>query len=136
MRDIFIGDYSVKNKINYIDIIIGLVFTSFFGFLLLTGEPLYLGDSFQHEMQFVTREPVYALLIQFLRGLSPEYHYWLIIVIQNLLAIVANTMFMYVVRRELKLKWFMILLFMVMLLAPHIITPLASASGMVITNSL
>ena len=70
------------------DISIFLIFTVFFGFLLLTGEPLYLGDSFQHEMQFVTREPVYALLIQFLRWLSPENHYELIIIVQNILAIV------------------------------------------------
>lgn len=124
----------MRNKIT--DISIFLLFTIFFGYLLITGEPLYLGDSFQHEMQFVTREPVYALLIQFLRWLSPEYHYWLIIVVQNLLAIASNTVFVCVIRRELKLKWYMLPLFIVILLAPHIMTPIASSSGMVITNSL
>lgn len=118
------------------DISIFLIFTVFFGFLLLTGEPLYLGDSFQHEMQFVTREPVYALLIQFLRWLSPENHYELIIIVQNILAIVANTIFVCVLRRLLNLKWYMLPVFVVILLSPHIMTPLASASGMIITNSL
>lgn len=124
----------MRNRIT--DISIFIVFMAFFGFLLMTGEPLYLGDSFQHEMQFVTREPVYALLIQFLRWLSPEYHYWLVIVVQNILAVIANTIFLSVVRRELKLKRLMLFMFGAILLAPHILTPLASASGMVITNSL
>lgn len=119
-----------------IDITIFLVFAVFFGFLLITGEPQYLGDSFQHEMQFVTREPVYALLIQFLRFLSPDHHYELIILVQNILAIVANTIFVCVLRRLLNLKWYMLPVMIVILLAPHIMTPLASASGMVITNSL
>ena len=119
-----------------IDITIFLVFAVFFGFLLITGEPQYLGDSFQHEMQFVTREPVYALLLQFLRFLSPKHHYELIILVQNILAIVANTIFVCVLRRLLNLKWYMLPVMIVILLAPHIMTPLASASGMVITNSL
>ncbi len=124
----------MRNKVTSISIFI--VFTAFFGFLLLTGEPQYLGDTFQHENQFVTREPIYALLIQFLRWVSPDNHYQLLIVVQNILAIAANTIFVCVLRRELKLKWYMIPLFMIILLAPHIMTPIASASGMVITNSL
>lgn len=124
----------MRNKIT--DISIFIVFMAFFGFLLITGEPLYLGDSFQHEMQFVTREPVYALLIQFLRWVSPEHHYWFVIIVQNILAVVANTIFMCVVRRELKLKWPVLVMFVAILLSPHILTPIASASGMVITNSL
>ena len=124
----------MRNRI--VNISTFIIFTAFFGFLLITGEPLYLGDTFQHENQFVTREPIYALLIQFLRWVSPDYHYHLLIVVQNLLAIVANTVFVCALRRELKLKWYMILLFIPILLAPHIMTPIASASGMVITNSL
>lgn len=118
------------------DLSILIVFTIFFGFLLITGEPLYLGDSYQHEMQFVTREPVYALLIQFLRWISPEHHYQLVIIVQNILAIVTNTIFVCSMRRLLKLKWYLLPPFILILLAPHIMTPLASATGMVITNSL
>ena len=118
------------------DLSILIVFTIFFGFLLITGEPLYLGDSYQHEMQFVTREPVYALLIQFLRWISPEHHYQLVIIVQNILAIVTNTIFVCTMRRLLNLKWYLLPPFILILLAPHIMTPIASATGMVITNSL
>lgn len=124
----------MRNKITNISIFI--IFTVFFGFLLLTGEPQYLGDTFQHENQFVTREPGYALLIQLLRRISPDNHYQLLIVVQNMLAVAANTIFICVLRRELKVKWYILPLFIIMLLAPHIMTPIASASGMVITNSL
>lgn len=127
---------ALKNKEKVTDIAVFLAFTAFFGFLFLTGEPLYLGDSFQHENQFVTREPVYALLIQFLRFLSPEHHYELIILVQNILAIAANTIFLCTFRRMWKLKWYMTVVFAMILLSPHILTPLASSSGMVITNSL
>lgn len=127
---------ALKKKEKVTDIAVFLVFAVFFGFLFLTGEPLYLGDSFQHEMQFVTREPVYALLIQFLRFLSPEHHYELVILVQNLLAIAANTIFLCALRRLCRLKGYMTALFCVILLAPHILTPLASSSGMIITNSL
>ncbi len=118
------------------DYFVIIVLTIFFGFLLLTGEPQYLGDTFQHENQFVTREPVYALLIQTLRALSPEYHYHLVIIVQNLLAIFANCIFLLTLRKELSLKGAFILPLLAILISPHIITPLASASGMVITNSL
>lgn len=124
----------MRNKITNISIFI--IFTVFFGFLLFTGEPQYLGDTFQHENQFVTREPGYALLIQLLRRISPDNHYQLLIVVQNILAVAANTIFICVLRRELKVKWYILPLFVIMLLAPHIMTPIASASGMVITNSL
>lgn len=124
----------MRNKITNISIFI--IFTAFFGFLLFTGEPQYLGDTFQHENQFVTREPVYALLIQFLRFLSPKHHYELIIIVQNILAAAANTIFVCFLYRALKPRWYVLFPFILILLAPHIMTPLASATGMVITNSL
>lgn len=136
MQAISIGDYNLKEKRNLTDLVVFAIFTIFFGFLLITGEPLYLGDSFQHEMQFVTREPVYALLIQFLRWISPQHHYQLVIIVQNVLAIIANTIFVCALRRLLKLKWYMLPPVILILLAPHIMTPLASSSGMILTNSL
>ncbi len=136
MQAISIGDYNLKEKRNLTDFVVFAIFTIFFGFLLITGEPLYLGDSFQHEMQFVTREPVYALLIQFLRWISPQHHYQLVIIVQNVLAIIANTIFVCALRRLLNLKWYMLPPVILILLAPHIMTPLASSSGMILTNSL
>lgn len=118
------------------NVAVGAAFVLFFSFLLIKGEPMYLGDSFQHEYQFVTREPVYALLIQILRFISPEHHYWLVICVQCILAIVANTMFIVFLRKELKLSRLMTVLAVLLILMPHIMTPLASATNMVITNSL
>lgn len=93
-----------RSKWDWVDITTVIVFTIFFGTLFITGEPLYLGDSFQHENQFVTREPVYALLIQGMRCISKQYHYNLIILVQNILAIIANTIFVGFIRRYFQLK--------------------------------
>ena len=65
-----------KNKTDFIPVCIFIVV---FGFLFLTGEPTYAGDTFQHENQMIMREPGYALLIQLLRFLSPQKYYWLLI---------------------------------------------------------
>lgn len=125
-----------KNREKLTDVLILTVFILFFGYMLITGEPQYLGDTFQHENQFVTREPVYALLIQFLKFISPQHHFELVIIVQNLLAVLANTIFVCSVRKMLNLKWYLIPVFISILLLPHIITPLAASSGMVITNAL
>ena len=76
------------------------IFALFFGVLLGTGEPIYVNDTFQYENQMVMREPGYALLIQFLRFVSPADHYGLIIIVQNILAIFANTVFIAFLRRR------------------------------------
>lgn len=137
----FIGGYSVQKSNSTLKKIISksiipTAFTIFFGFLLITGEPQYLGDTFQHEYQFVTRDPVYALIIQFLRFISPDNHYELIIILQNIFAVVANTVFLKFLRKSFSLNGILTALSGLIMLTPHIITPLASSSHMVITNSL
>ena len=91
-----------KNKTDFIPVCIFIVV---FGFLFLTGEPTYAGDTFQHENQMIMREPGYALLIQLLRFLSPQKYYWLLIAVQNLLAIVADTMVLSFMRRRFSLRF-------------------------------
>lgn len=112
------------------------IFAVFFGFLLVTGEPIYTGDTFQHENQMVMREPGYALLIQFLRFLSPGDHYQIIIVLQNLLAVVTNTAVIAFVRKRFRLNMWVSLLFTGILLVPHIMTPVFSSMHLVLTNTL
>ena len=112
------------------------IFTVFFGFLLITGAPIYVSDTFQYENQMVMREPVYALIIQFLRFLSPQNHFWILIIIQNLLAIFANTAFMVFMKKQFKLNVIMSGLFIVILLTPHIMTPVFASTNLVLTNSL
>ena len=125
-----------RNKWDWVDITTAIFFIVFFGVLFITGEPLYLGDSYQHENQFVTREPIYALLIQCMRGISKQYHYKLIILGQNVLAIISNTVFVSFIRRYFRLKkvWQPVIILIVLM--PHIMTPIASATNMILTNSL
>lgn len=125
-----------RSKWDWVDITTVIVFTIFFETLFITGEPLYLGDSFQHENQFVTREPVYALLIQGMRCISKQYHYNLIILVQNILAIIANTIFVGFIRRYFQLKKIWQPVIILIVLMPHIMTPIASATNMILTNSL
>ena len=122
-----------KNKTDFIPVCIFIVV---FGFLFLTGEPTYAGDTFQHENQMIMREPGYALLIQLLRFLSPQKYYWLLIAVQNLLAIVADTMVLSFMRRRFSLRFPESLLFTGILLMPHLMTPILSSAHLVLTNAL
>lgn len=113
-----------------------LAFSLFFIGLFLFGEPQYLGDTYQHENQFVSREPVYALLIQLLKWIFPTAHFRVLIGIQSILAIWANSMFLIFLRKGFELKNWMLPFAGLIMLAPHIVTPFASSTHMVITNSL
>ncbi len=112
------------------------IFVVFFGCLLFIGEPIYTNDTFQYESQMVMREPGYALFMQLMRFISPEGCYQLIIVLQNILAVVANTIFMVFMRRRLRLGMPMSLLFTAILLAPHVMTPVFSHTHLILTNTL
>lgn len=118
------------------DLIILLIFTVFFGFLLVTGEPMYVGDTFQYENQMIMREPVYALLMQFCRFISPQDPYWLIILFQNVLAVVGNTIVIAFMRKRFRLNMGVSLLFTGIVLVPHIMTPMFASTHLVLTNAL
>ena len=118
------------------NLIFFIIFAVFFGFLLVTGEPISVGDTFQYENQMVMREPIYALLIQALRFVSPKAHYWLIIILQNILAIAANTVFIAWIRKRFGLNVWVSLLFTAILLVPHIMTPIFASTHLVLTNAL
>ena len=132
MLDTFIG----VCKRNISNILIFGIFTLFFGFLLITGEPIYVGDTFQYENQMVTREPVYALLIQIFRFISPDNYYRILIIFQNVLAVAANTAFIVIIREKFSLNFPVSLICVLIQLAPHIMTPVFASTHMVITNSL
>ena len=125
-----------KRSYDWMDVAVIATFIVFFGFLWIVGEPLYLSDTYQHENQFVTREPVYALLIQLIRTISPKYQYEWLVAIQNLLAMFAHIIFVLFLRKRFSIKniWMPVVVFVV--LTPHILTPIGSASHMIITNSL
>lgn len=124
------------NRENVIYFGVFAVFAVFFGVLYFTGEPIYVGDTYQYEHQMIMREPVYALLIQFVRFLSPENHFQIIIALQNLLAVVANTAVIAFLRRRLGLSALEAFLFAGILLMPHIMTPVLSRTHLLLTNAL
>lgn len=113
-----------------------LIFTLFFGYLFVTGEPVYVGDTFQYENQMIMREPVYALLMQFCRLVSPQHQYWLVILFQNILAVAANTAVTAFMRNRFRLSTGVSLLFVGILLVPHIMTPVFASTHLVLTNTL
>lgn len=112
------------------------IFAVFFGCLLVTGEPLYVGDTYQYENQMIMREPVYALLMQFCRLISPKKQYWLVILFQNILAAIGNTAVIAFMRRRFRLNTGISLLFTGILLVPHIMTPVFASTHLVLTNAL
>lgn len=112
------------------------IFTVFFGYLFLTGGPVYVGDTFQYENQMIMREPVYALLMQFCRFVSPQNQYWLVILVQNILAVAGNTLVIAFMRKRFRLNMGVSLLFTGILLVPHVMTPLFASTHLVLTNAL
>ena len=124
------------NRENIVYIAAFAIFAVFFGVLYFTGEPIYVGDTYQYEHQMIMREPVYSLLIQFVRFLSPEHHFQIIIALQNLLAVAANTAVIVFMRRRCGLNVPSTLLFTVILLMPHIMTPVLSRTHLLLTNAL
>jgi hypothetical protein len=134
----YIGDYNtgVRIRIDRKTFIIFGVFALFFGYLLFMGEPIYVDDTLQYENQMVMREPGYALLIQLLRFISPQNHYELIIIFQNLLAIVTNTMVISYMRKKFGLNMPQSMLFVLIMLVPHIMIPVFSNTHLILTNSL
>jgi len=118
------------------DYIVLVIYAVVFGYFALFREVMELGDSFQYLNQMVSREPVYALFLKILLALFGEGYGLPLVILQNLLAVVA----MYWLYLRLTDMFKLPLLFewgtAGFLLVPHLITPLASKSGMVITNSV
>lgn len=127
---------SKSKKIDWINVAVFAVFSTFFLLLLIIGEPLWLGDTDQYLNQYVMREPIYSLLLQIMQGISESYFDWFVIIFQNVLAIIANTMFVIYVRKVFDVPKAVMPLVVGIMLAPHIATPLASETHFILTNSL
>lgn len=123
-------------KYDWMDAIVLLVFSTFFLFLILIGEPLYLGDTDQYLNQYVMREPIYSLLLQVMQRMSEVHFGWFVITFQNVLAIIANTVFTTYVRKVFDVPKAVMPLVIGIMLAPHVATPLASETHFILTNSL
>lgn len=110
-----------------------LLFGGFFLFFPVLG----YGDSYQHLTQSIAREPGYALFLKLFQTVFPEGIFQQAVgLVQNLLAAVS----IWFVQKNLQKLFAFSSLFRVLavlaLMAPHIMTPLASSTGMVITCSI
>ncbi|MCR5798948.1 MAG: hypothetical protein K6G69_02640 [Lachnospiraceae bacterium] len=124
---------SFKDKL---DIVIAVIIIALFGFFMFGFEVVVCGDSFQYEHQMPMREPVYSLLLQFLQLIKGEEYTILLGPLQNILAMIC-VYFSY--RRLYELFGFKVLFRIataLLLLVPHIITPLFSKTHIIITNNV
>ena len=118
------------------DYVVFAILAAVFGYFAFFREMMELGDSFQYLNQMVSREPVYALFLKILTGIFGERYGRPLLILQNLLAVV-SIYWLYIRLTDLfKLPKLFEWAVVVFLLAPHLITPLAARSGMVITNSV
>ena len=118
------------------DYVVFAILAAVFGYFAFFREMMELGDSFQYLNQMVSREPIYALFLKILTGIFGERYGRPLLILQNLLAVV-SIYWLYIRLTDLfKLPKFFEWAVVVFLLAPHLITPLAARSGMVITSSV
>ena len=118
-----------------LDIVVAAILICFFGYLFLAFPVVRLGDTFQYENQFVTREPVYPLVIQLLRFLTPHYDKVLVF-LQNAFTAVAIFVFWRFVRQEFCLNIVTSFVVLAGLLVQYILTPIMSESGLIMTNAI
>ncbi len=107
-----------------------------FGYFLFFNEVRELSDSFQYLNQFVSREPVYALLLQGLTVLFGESYTIHLSLIQNGLAVIGIYWLYYRLTSLFKMNPLFQAATAIALVSPHVITPYAAKSGMIITNSV
>lgn len=123
-------------KWDKIDLGILLFFTAVFGFIFFAFPAMKVNDTFQHENHFITREPVYALIIQGLKVFWGENYLKPLVLIQNILAIIANTLFVRFIKNTFKLNVILSGMVAGIVLVPHILTPLCSKKHLIITNAI
>lgn len=107
-----------------------------FGYFFFFFEARELSDSYQYLHQFVSREPVYALVLKVLTRIFGEGYKIPLSLLQNLLAVACIYWLYY---RLTELFSFSLLgkgATVLALLSPHLFTPLMSRTRMVITNSV
>ena len=123
----------VKDKI---DAVVLLAIVSLFACFCILFDVKEYGDSYQYLHQHPMREPVYSLLLQFLQFLKGDNYGVLLGTIQNILAVVCTY---WTYKRITKIYGFGTLFrigTVVVLLVPHIITPVLSKTHMILTNGV
>lgn len=114
-----------------------LVSVLFFAGLWLFGETGIYNDSNQYIAMHIHREPLYPFFLWIFRTLLGENGYLEAVrLVQNLFSACSVICLTACISREFKLKRFMTFLVCLLLLVPHVSTPLFSATRLVISNGI
>lgn len=124
---------SIRWKSEYGMLLVLLLF--FGGLLVLFGVQEY-PDSETYIRMYRSREPVYPIFLWICRKLFGDHYFWAVGFLQNAFAAASIYCLLYYVNRKFSLNWFGRLCLLGIFLMPHLLTPLASTSHMVYTNSI
>jgi len=121
---------------NINDTIALIILFAIFGFFAIGFEVQECGDSFQYINRHPMREPVYSLILQLFQFVAGGKYTVLLGLFQNILAVIC----VYWTYKRLKLMYEMnelvSYLSLLLLLVPHILTPLASKTHIVMTMTI
>lgn len=124
---------TARIKIEYVILAVLVVF--FGGLFLLTGAQEFPDtDTYIH--MHTDREPLYPLFLLLFRSIFKQYALTATAAAQNILAIAACYLLICCITKIFRLKWLGCACVTGLVLVPHILTPLSSASNMVLTNSI
>lgn len=116
---------------------VSLVPVLFFAGLWLFGETGIYNDSNQYIAMHIHREPLYPFFLWIFRELAGEAHYLEIVrFLQNVFAAFSIIWLTAYIRRQFETGGVVTLFVCFLLLAPHVITPLFSASSLVLSNGI
>lgn len=107
-----------------------------FGYFCIFCPMQECGDSFQYLHQYPMREPVYSLFLQLTIVLFGGDFGFAVSIIQNILAVVCMFWTYKRISKMYDFGWLFRLGTFAVLLAPHLVTPLASATHLVLTCSV
>lgn len=123
----------MKKRISYVSLIPVL----FFAAVWMFGETGIYNDSHQYIAMHIHREPLYPFFLwAFRSALGEENYLEAVRFLQNALSAFSVIWLTECIRREFQLKNLMTLLVCLLQLAPHVITPVFSASALVLTNGI
>lgn len=119
-----------------IDLIAYALIAILFGYFALFNNTYEYGDSFQYIHQYPMREPVYSLLLQFMQWIAGENYTLPLGYFQNILAIICLSWTYKRISKIYNLNTLFRFGTVCVLLAPHILTPMASVSHLILTNGV
>lgn len=127
---------SVKNDILR-ELVFGLPLILFAYFAICKPVGVY-NDTYQYVAMHIHRDPLYCLFLMVIRNICGEAEWYMNVAVwlQNILAFLSVRELCKSVRDTQKLNTFETFVVCVISTMPHIITPLASNSGLVLSNSI